>query len=97
MRRTRKKSLIMAVARPDYASVEPVTVELAQLRKGAKGDAVKALQLLLIGRGFGCGSAGADSSFGSGTDSAVRTYQSKKGLTVDGIVGKKTWSKLLGS
>jgi peptidoglycan hydrolase-like protein with peptidoglycan-binding domain len=96
MRRQRKKSLIMAVARPDYASVEPATVELAQLRKGAKGDTVKALQLLLVGRGFSCGQAGADSSFGSATDAAVRAYQSKKGLTVDGIVGKNTWSKLLG-
>lgn len=94
MRRTRKKSLVMAVARPAYR--DPVEIEVDQLSRGDKGDNVKALQLLLIGRGFSCGSAGADSSFGSGTESAVRTYQSKKGLTVDGIVGKKTWTKLLG-
>ena len=95
MRRTRKKSLIMAVARPDYASVEDVTVELAQLRKGAKSETVRALQLLLSGRGFSVGQAGADGSFGPATDSAVRSFQSKKGLTVDGIVGKKTWTRLL--
>ena len=95
MRRQRKKSLIMAVARPAYP--ETVTVELEQLRRGAKGDSVKALQLILIGRGFGCGSAGADSSFGSATEKAVLTYQSKKGLTADGIVGPATWRKLLGA
>ena len=72
-------------------------VELKVLKKGAKGDNVKSLQILLIGHGYSCGSAGADGDFGSGTDKAVRAYQKAKGLTVDGVVGSASWAKLLGT
>lgn len=75
---------------------EVCNVELKVLRKGAKGSEVKALQTLLIGYGFSCGSYGADGSFGSATDSAVRAYQKAKGLDVDGVVGPATWKSLLG-
>ena len=75
---------------------ETVEMTLEVLKKGSKGDNVKALQILLIGYGFDCGSYGADGDFGSATDEAVRNYQKAKGLTVDGIVGKNTWNKLLG-
>lgn len=71
-------------------------VELKVLKKGAKGSEVKALQTLLIGYGYSCGNYGADGSFGSATDKALRAYQKAKGLEVDGSVGKATWSKLLG-
>lgn len=87
---------------PDYASKATtkkglVEVELPVLKKGAKGENVKALQLLLIGYGYPCGSMGADGSFGGNTDKAVRAYQKDKGLTVDGSVGAKTWAALLGN
>lgn len=72
-------------------------VELKVLKKGSKGDAVKSLQILLIGYGYSCGSSGIDGSFGSDTDKAVRSYQKIKGLTVDGCVGPATWAKLLGT
>lgn len=72
------------------------TVKLNTLKYGSKGDNVKALQLLLIGNEYSCGSCGADGDFGSATGVAVRNYQKSKGLTVDGIVGTKTWSCLLG-
>lgn len=72
------------------------TVNVKVLQKGSKGSNVKALQLLLIGYGYSCGSAGADGDFGAGTYSAVVKYQKAKGLTADGIVGEKTWKKLLG-
>ena len=89
---------------PKYAA-EPVkatkkeevcTVELKVLRKGAKGNTVKAMQILLIGYDCYCGGYGADGSFGSGTESAVRDFQRKKGLAVDGVCGPATWAKLLG-
>lgn len=75
---------------------EVCTVEVNVLKKGAKGDQVKAMQLLLIGNGCSCGSKGADGSFGPATDTAVRAFQEKKGLSVDGSCGPKTWAKLLG-
>ena len=75
---------------------EVCKVELRQLYKGHKGQDVKALQLLLLGNGISCGNWGADGDFGSDTDAAVRAYQRKKGLDVDGIVGPATWGKLLG-
>ena len=72
-------------------------MEVKVLRNGAKGQQVKALQTLLIGYGYSCGSSGVDGDFGSATDKAVRAYQKAKGLAVDGIVGPATWSKLLGT
>ena len=72
------------------------TVDLKVLKKGAKGEEVKALQYLLIGNGFSVGASGADGSFGAATDTAVRAYQKAKGLTVDGSCGGKTWASLLG-
>lgn len=72
------------------------TMEMRNLKKGCKGEDVKALQILLIGRGYSCGSAGADGDFGSGTHSAVTKYQKAKGLTVDGIAGEKTMRSLMG-
>ena len=72
------------------------TVELPILAKGAEGDAVEALQTLLIANKCTCGSAGADGIFGSGTDTAVCNYQKLKGLAADGVAGTDTWSALLG-
>lgn len=71
-------------------------VNLRVLKKGHKGEDVRALQRLLIAAGYGCGSSGADADFGGGTYNAVVAYQRAKGLGADGIVGAKTWGKLLG-
>ena len=38
----------------------------------------------------------ADGKFGTQTEKAVKEYQKKKGLGIDGIVGEKTWKKILG-
>jgi len=69
--------------------------ELPTLKTGYKGVWVNLLQRLLIHHGFSCGFAGADGDFGSGTYNAVVAYQRAKGLTVDGIVGPKTWAELV--
>jgi peptidoglycan hydrolase-like protein with peptidoglycan-binding domain len=37
-----------------------------------------------------------DGLFGSGTASAVKTWQKKNGITADGVVGLKSWKKILG-
>lgn len=72
----------------DYA------LEMRNLKKGCKGEDVKALQILLNGRGFNCGTA--DGIFGTKTDKAVKSCQTENKLTVDGVAGKATMSALLG-
>ena len=62
------------------------------LRKGDRGEAVKLLQQRLTICGW---ILTADGIWGDKTDSAVRSYQYKAGLTVDGIVGPKTQAKLI--
>ena len=69
---------------------------LPTLSKGSKGEAVRAIQILLTAYGFSCGSAGADGVFGSGTESAVKGFQRACKLDADGIVGRNTWTALLG-
>lgn len=57
------------------------------------GDAVRKLQIMLNECGIACS---VDGIFGPATDTAVRQYQAASGLTVDGIVGAKTWAALEG-
>lgn len=90
------KALVSA-DKPIIKTEEVCEVSIKVLKKGNTGATVKALQTLLIGYGYPCGSYGADGSFGSATDKAVRNYQEAMSLTVDGIVGSNTWGKLLGT
>lgn len=62
------------------------------LRKGASGDEVRELQAMLAALGYDVGTV--DGAFGSATESAVRAFQTTKGLTVDGICGTATWAAL---
>ena len=72
---------------------DPVDSE-PTLKRGSKGEAVKKMQTLLYGLGYGLGSWGIDGDFGSQTEKAVKEFQSDHGLTVDGICGPKTWAAL---
>lgn len=62
------------------------------LKAGIKNDVVGVLQALLICNGYT--GAYLDKDYGSATTSAVKSYQSKKGLVTDGIAGKNTFAKL---
>lgn len=62
-----------------------------QVSYGSKGSSVTELQKLLNNNGY---SLDVDGSFGSKTQAAVKDYQQKNGLSVDGIVGKNTWGAL---
>ncbi len=62
------------------------------LKNGSKNRNVFALQYLLKNKGY---SLTVDGNFGPGTESIVKSFQSANGLTVDGIVGANTWSKLV--
>ncbi len=76
-------------------------VVLPQLKNGAEGTAVKNAQILLIDKGYYCGGplrAGretADGEFGPTTEKSVKSFQGKKNLTADGIIGSETWKALL--
>lgn len=59
---------------------------------GNRGADVLALQHLLTYRGH---AVAADGVFGPATTTAVRAFQSARGLTVDGIVGPATWAALV--
>jgi hypothetical protein len=61
------------------------------LKKGDNSSKVSDLQTLLNKKGY---NLVVDGDFGANTDTAVRDYQSKNGLIVDGIVGNDTWTKL---
>ena len=57
-----------------------------QLSRRDKGDKVRVLQELLLGRGCYLGIYGADGDFGAATWTAVSQFQAANGLTADGIV-----------
>lgn len=82
------------VSDPD--TVATYAVMLPIVCKDDKSETVRAMQQLLILRGYDCGKYGADGEYGSGTQTALKAYQSANGLTADGECGPKTWTKLLG-
>jgi hypothetical protein len=62
------------------------------VRLGDCGDTVRFIQERLTVLGF---PTSADGLFGSGTETAVKNFQSSRGLVADGIVGPLTWDKLV--
>lgn len=80
----------------DEPKMEPEISGLPFLKRGDKGEVVRAAQFLLNGRDFSCGIWGADGDFGNMTEAAVLAFQRRNGLEADGIIGRITWSYLLG-
>ena len=67
------------------------------LRQGSTGAAVEQLQFwlnTLAQYESTLPSVAVDGIFGSGTAAAVRAFQRRYGLTVDGVVGHTTWEQL---
>jgi N-acetylmuramoyl-L-alanine amidase len=64
------------------------------LSYGDEGETVKKVQQLLIDAGMDLSEYGADGIYGMETTQAVRFFQAKYGLKVDGIVGPITLGKL---
>ncbi|MGN1249571.1 MAG: peptidoglycan-binding protein, partial [Candidatus Spyradocola sp.] len=63
------------------------------IKKGSTGSSVTELQQLLNANGYNLAT---DGIYGSKTAAAVRDYQAKNGLSVDGITGTQTWTSLYG-
>ncbi|MBD2253064.1 peptidoglycan-binding domain-containing protein [Nostoc parmelioides] len=64
---------------------------LPTLRFGNSGLAVRALQRLLVAKGY---AVRVDGNFGALTETAVKAFQIQRNLSVDGVVGFNTWSSL---
>ncbi|HVF84971.1 MAG TPA: peptidoglycan-binding protein [Abditibacteriaceae bacterium] len=62
-----------------------------QVRRGSRGEAVRAMQVLLRSKGY---PVRVDGVFGAATDKIVRRYQRANGLIGDGVVGRDTWCEL---
>ncbi|MER7760688.1 peptidoglycan-binding domain-containing protein [Streptomyces sp. NPDC097619] len=75
------------------------TIPRYDYARGDSGICVTGLQELVSRFGLTpweqSGGNFADGAFGARTDSAVRRFQSTHGLDADGIVGPRTWEKLV--
>lgn len=67
--------------------------ELVTLRRGSHGELVGLVQNFL--RGLDVYHGPVDEDFGPGTDEAVRVYQRRRILHVDGVVGNMTWGSMM--
>ncbi|MDC7785841.1 peptidoglycan-binding protein [Rhodoplanes sp. TEM] len=72
------------IAGPD-TFVHMELYELVLLRTGSRGETVRRLQQAL--------GVAADGAFGAGTEKAVRAFQERNGLDVDGMAGPATLAK----
>lgn len=68
-----------------------IKIAYSTISYGSSGSDVKKLQETLNNYGY---KLAVDGQFGSKTQAAVKDYQKKNGLQVDGIVGKNTWGSL---
>ena len=66
------------------------------LRTGDSGDAVRDLQQRLIAAGVPV-PPHEIGAFGAATETAVRAFQTRRTIRVDGIVGRETWAALVES
>lgn len=65
------------------------------VKQGDESEAVRAMQLLLRGRGFRCGWTGADSEFGTRTAKSLKDYQIDRQLPCKPEAGPEVWEKLI--
>jgi peptidoglycan hydrolase-like protein with peptidoglycan-binding domain len=73
---------------------DPLVGGARVLRFGIHGADVRVLQTALSNLGFSVG--GIDGHFGGRTESAVRAFQGRFGISVDGIVGRSTKTAIAG-
>lgn len=90
---------ILGYARPPYSGQASASTSTSPgvpdfpgtTRQGYRSDAVHQVQQRLADRGW---KLDVNSLFGPDTARVVRSFQKDKGLTIDGIVGPKTWHAL---
>lgn len=69
---------------------------VVRVRRGSRGNAVRALQVLLRSKGYPAKgyTVRVDGVFGAATEKIVRRYQRAQSLVVDGVAGLDTWCEL---
>ncbi|WP_313954426.1 peptidoglycan-binding domain-containing protein [Anabaena subtropica] len=89
----REPGLIAQQFRNDIVIARRSTIRrnLPTLRFGNSGVAVRALQRLLVAKGY---AIRVDGNFGALTETAVKAFQVQRNLAVDGVVGFNTWNSL---
>lgn len=95
----RNRSDFHGFGHPEYYDEgEVCMIAMKVIRKGDECGEVLTLQSLLKCKGYK-GSNGKvlalDGKFGTNTESALKDYQKKNELTVDGIAGQSTWNTIL--
>lgn len=78
---------------PAQPEARMCSVLIPEVSMGDKSAAVAAMQAALRFKGFD--PRWTDGEFGSMTLTALRKFQASNGLTIDGIAGEETWSKLM--
>lgn len=77
----------------DLLGIIPKNVKCENLQYGKHGVYVILLQEILMAKGHYNGVL--DGSYGRGTESAVRAFQKKSNIAVDGLCGPTTWKTLI--
>ncbi len=95
--RQEKRSVYIRAASPRGEGESPkqklkfTNQNLPTLGFGSSGVSVKVLQRVLLSNGY---AVRVDGVFGALTESAVKAFQNRRNLDVDGVVGSITWREL---
>lgn len=91
----RRSSHIVGYGRPKYSDQTEMQLNVKPiLKRGDKGNYVKAWQEYLKTCNIDIGPSGADGDFGPYTERAVRLYQRTRGLPVTGIIDQDDWNSV---
>jgi Putative peptidoglycan binding domain/D-alanyl-D-alanine carboxypeptidase len=77
---------------PSDTEADATSVATPTLRRGSRGSPVSQLQRALVAAGH---PVAVDGDYGPTTEAAIRAFQGRAGLAVDGVAGPATWSRLV--
>ena len=80
---------------PEPAAVYDA-ITLPRIVKGMQSEAVRAMQQLLMAKGYPLPRYGADGEYGGETENALLCFQEDENIRPDGTCGSATWNALLG-
>jgi peptidoglycan hydrolase-like protein with peptidoglycan-binding domain len=75
-----------------WLNIDEADMSNPTIRRGSTGNPVRRAQKRLTLGGYDTN--GVDGVFGASTEAAVTRFQGDRGLTVDGIVGPRTWAEI---